>query len=35
MYRQLGKHGLLVYPLALGSMQFGWTASEEAQTVEK
>lgn len=29
MYRQLGKHGLFVYPLALGSMQFGWTASEE------
>lgn len=28
IYRQLGNSGLFVYPLALGSMQFGWTADE-------
>lgn len=27
-YRQLGNSGLFVYPLALGTMQFGWTADE-------
>lgn len=29
-YRQLGNSGLFVYPLALGTMQFGWTADEKA-----
>ena len=29
MYRKLGRSGLFVYPIALGTMQFGWTASEE------
>lgn len=28
-YRQLGNSGLFVYPLALGTMQFGWTADEQ------
>lgn len=28
-YRQLGNSGLFVYPLALGTMQFGWTADEK------
>ncbi|WP_456410297.1 aldo/keto reductase [Oceanithermus sp.] len=28
MYRQAGKSGLFTYPLALGTMQFGWTADE-------
>lgn len=28
-YRRLGKSGLFVYPIALGTMQFGWTADEE------
>ena len=28
MYRQIGKSGLRVFPLGLGSMQFGWTADE-------
>ncbi|MBS3967445.1 MAG: aldo/keto reductase [Truepera sp.] len=27
-YRQLGNSGLFVYPIALGTMQFGWTADE-------
>jgi aryl-alcohol dehydrogenase-like predicted oxidoreductase len=27
-YRQLGKSGLFVHPLALGTMQFGWTVDE-------
>ncbi|MCL4454247.1 MAG: aldo/keto reductase [Deinococcus sp.] len=27
-YRRLGSSGLKVYPIALGSMQFGWTADE-------
>ncbi|MDX2003840.1 MAG: aldo/keto reductase [Meiothermus sp.] len=27
-YRKLGKSGLYVYPLALGTMQFGWTTDE-------
>ncbi|HEU4741266.1 MAG TPA: aldo/keto reductase [Meiothermus sp.] len=27
-YRRLGKSGLRVYPIALGTMQFGWTADE-------
>jgi len=29
-YRTLGSSGLSVFPLALGTMQFGWTADEEA-----
>ncbi|MBS3933869.1 MAG: aldo/keto reductase [Truepera sp.] len=29
-YRQLGNSGLFVYPIALGTMQFGWTADEPA-----
>ncbi|MGL4608257.1 MAG: aldo/keto reductase [Trueperaceae bacterium] len=29
-YRKLGRSGLMVYPLALGTMQFGWTADEKA-----
>ncbi len=28
-YRNLGKSGLKVSELALGSMQWGWTADEE------
>ncbi len=28
-YRQLGRSGLKVFPLALGTMQFGWTADEQ------
>lgn len=28
-YRNLGLSGLSVFPLALGTMQFGWTADEE------
>jgi len=28
-YRKLGRTGLEVSDLALGSMQFGWTADEE------
>ena len=28
-YRRLGRTGLKVSPLCLGSMQFGWTADEE------
>lgn len=28
-YRRLGSSGLSVFPLALGTMQFGWTADEE------
>ncbi|WP_041652167.1 aldo/keto reductase [Allomeiothermus silvanus] len=27
-YRRLGRSGLFVYPIALGTMQFGWTADE-------
>jgi aryl-alcohol dehydrogenase-like predicted oxidoreductase len=27
-YRKLGRSGLFVYPIALGTMQFGWTADE-------
>ena len=27
-YRQLGNSGLFLYPIALGTMQFGWTADE-------
>ncbi len=27
-YRQVGQSGLLVHPIALGTMQFGWTADE-------
>lgn len=27
-YRKLGKSGLFVHPIALGTMQFGWTADE-------
>ncbi|MCX7602268.1 MAG: aldo/keto reductase, partial [Meiothermus sp.] len=27
-YRRLGKSGLFVHPIALGTMQFGWTADE-------
>lgn len=27
-YRRLGKSGLFVHPVALGTMQFGWTADE-------
>lgn len=29
-YRNLGNSGLSVFPLALGTMQFGWTADEAA-----
>jgi len=29
-YRRLGNSGLKVAPICLGSMQFGWTADEEA-----
>lgn len=29
-YRRLGKSGLFVHPIALGTMQFGWSADEEA-----
>ncbi len=29
-YRRLGRTGLKVSPLALGTMQFGWTADEQA-----
>ncbi|WP_407569645.1 aldo/keto reductase [Deinococcus altitudinis] len=29
-YRRLGRSGLHVFPLGLGSMQFGWSADEEA-----
>jgi aryl-alcohol dehydrogenase-like predicted oxidoreductase len=29
-YRKLGRTGLEVSELALGTMQFGWTAVEEA-----
>lgn len=29
-YRQIGSSGLHVFPLALGTMQFGWTADEAA-----
>lgn len=29
-YRQIGSSGLHVFPLALGTMQFGWTADETA-----
>lgn len=29
-YRNLGSSGLSVFPLALGTMQFGWTADEAA-----
>jgi aryl-alcohol dehydrogenase-like predicted oxidoreductase len=28
-YRRLGKSGLFVHPIALGTMQFGWSADEE------
>lgn len=28
-YRRLGKSGLFVYPLALGTMQFDWTTNEK------
>ncbi|MDX2003801.1 MAG: aldo/keto reductase [Meiothermus sp.] len=28
-YRKLGKSGLMVYPIALGTMQFGWSADEQ------
>ena len=27
-YKRVGKSGLLVSPLALGTMQFGWSADE-------
>lgn len=30
MYRQLGRSGLHLYPLALGTMQFGWSADEQS-----
>ncbi|AZI41330.1 aldo/keto reductase [Deinococcus psychrotolerans] len=29
-YRRLGKSGLHLFPLGLGTMQFGWSAGEEA-----
>lgn len=29
-YRKLGKSGLRVYPIALGTMQFGWSCDESA-----
>src|ERR671932_556405 len=29
-YRTLGKSGLKVAPICLGTMQFGWTADEQA-----
>ncbi len=29
MYRQLGRSGLHLFPLGLGSMQFGWSADED------
>ena len=29
-YRKLGNTGLLVSPIALGTMQFGWSADEAA-----
>ncbi len=32
-YRQVGKSGLRVFPLGLGTMQFGWTA-DEARSIE-
>ena len=28
-YRTLGSSGLSVFPLALGTMQFGWSADEK------
>lgn len=28
-YRKLGKSGLFVYPIALGTMQFGWSTDEQ------
>ena len=28
-YRKLGRSGLKVSPLCLGTMQFGWTADEQ------
>jgi aryl-alcohol dehydrogenase-like predicted oxidoreductase len=30
VYRRLGRSGLHLFPLGLGTMQFGWSASEEA-----
>ncbi|MFN3266549.1 MAG: aldo/keto reductase [Deinococcales bacterium] len=32
-YRQVGRSGLRVFPLGLGSMQFGWTC-DEAKSIE-
>ena len=29
-YRQLGRSGLHLFPLGLGTMQFGWSAGEDA-----